>query len=124
MGESHGNRMMIVPPPYDMSMFETAGVSVLCCILFYMFEVSFQLKMSSCKRLVHEFSKIHEDHTATIRSPRGLRTEVARASCNIHAISMHGCRDSMMTARSPHSLSTALHRSVVETRQRNRTMAV
>ena len=69
-------------------------------------------------------SKIHEDYTATVRAPEhGLCTEAARALYDIRAISMPGCRDSLMTARS-HDLSTALNRSVEETRQRNRTMAV
>ena len=40
----HGDRTMIVQPPYDVSLFESAGVSVLCCILFYTFEVPSQLK--------------------------------------------------------------------------------
>ena len=47
MRQSHGDRRMIVRPPYDVSLFESAGVSVLCCILFYMFEVPSQLKMIS-----------------------------------------------------------------------------
>ena len=67
---------------------------------------------------------MHEDHTATVRSPQGLRKKAARASCDIPAISMKGCRDSTMTVQSPNGLSMALHKSVVEIRQRNRTMAV
>ena len=119
MRQSHGDRTMIVRPPYDASMFESA---VLCCILFYTFEVPSQLKMSSCTCLVHEFPKIHKDHTAYVQSLHSVHTEAARASCDILAISMHGCGDSTMTARSPNGLSTALHRSDVETRQRNHTM--
>ena len=30
--QSHGDHTMIVRPPYDVSLFESAGVSVLCCI--------------------------------------------------------------------------------------------
>ena len=78
MRQSHGDRTMTVRPPYDVTMVESAGVSVVCCILFYTFEVPSQLKMSSCTRLVHECLKIHEDHKATARSPRAL--------CDIRAI--------------------------------------
>ena len=92
--------------------------------LFYTFEVPSQLKMTSCTRLLHEFLKVHEDHTAIVRSLHGLHTRATRASCDIRAISMYGCGDSKMTAQSPPVLSTTLHRSVVETCQRNRTMAV
>ena len=116
---------MIVQPPSNVSVFESAGVSILCCILFYTFEMPSQLKMSSFTCLVHEFPKIHEDHTAAPCDIRnGLRTEDTMASCDMCAISMHGCGDSTITPRSPNGLSTALLRSVVETRQRNRTMAV
>ena len=91
MRQSHGDRTMTVQPPYDVSMFVSAGVSVLCCILFYTFEVPSQLNLSSCTRLAHECTKILMDHTATIRSPQGHRTEAARAPCDIRAIYMHGC---------------------------------
>ena len=80
-----------------MSLFESAGVSLLCCILFYTFEVPSQLKMISCTHMVQEFLKVHEDHTATVRSPHGLRMEATRAPCDICAISMYGCVDSTMT---------------------------
>ena len=70
--------------------FESAGVHVLCCIfiivLLYTFEVQSQLKMISCTRLINEILKVHEDHTAIERSPHGLCTRVARASCDIRAI--------------------------------------
>ena len=92
--------------------------------LFYAFEVPSQLKIIRCTCLLHEFLKAHEDHTAIVRSPHGLRTRAARASCDNRAISMYGCRDSTMTARSPYDLRTTLHRSDVEIRQRNRAMAV
>ena len=75
-------------------------------LLFYTFEVPSELKMISCTRLLHEFLKVHEDHTAIVRSPHGLRTRAARASCDIRAISMYGCGDSIMTARSPYDLRT------------------
>ena len=71
--------------PYDLSLIESAGVSVLCCILFYTFEVLSQLKMSSCTRLVHKCHKIHEDHTATVQSPHGLRTEALHYLCDFYA---------------------------------------
>ena len=74
--------------------------------LFYTFEVLSQLKMISCTRLLHEFLKVHENHTAIVRSPHGLSTRAARASCDICAISMYGCGDSTMTARSPYDLRT------------------
>ena len=94
MREPHGDRTMTVWPPYDVSMFELADVSVLSDILFHAFEVPSQLKMRSYTRLVHECPRLHEDHTATERSSHGLLTEAARAAYDIHAISMHGCRDS------------------------------
>ena len=74
--------------------------------LFYTFEVQSQLKIISCTRLINEILKVHEDDTAIERSPHGLRTRVARASCDIHAISMYRCGDSTMTARSPYDLRT------------------
>ena len=46
--------------------------------LFYAFEVPSQLEMISCTRLLHEFLKVQEDHTAIVRSPHGLRTRAAR----------------------------------------------
>ena len=70
MRQSQGDHTMIVRPPCDVSVFESAGVYVLCCILFYTFEVSFQSKKRNCILLVHECPKIHDDHTATIQSPR------------------------------------------------------
>ena len=107
MQQSNGDRTMIVRPPYDVSLFESAGVSVLCCIfVLHTFEVPSQLKMISCTRLLHEFLKVHEDHTSIVRSPHGLRTRAARASCDNRAIFMYGCRDSTMTARSPYDLRT------------------
>ena len=104
MRQSHGDRTMTVRTPYDVSMFESTGVFVLCCILFYTFEVSPQLKMSGCTRLVHECPKIHEAHTATVRSPHGLRTEAAWAPCEIREMSMHD--DNTLTARSAYDLRT------------------
>ena len=85
--------------------FESAGVSVLCCI-FVLSEVQSQLKMISCTRLINEILKVHKDHTAIKRSPHSLRTRVARASCDIRAISMYRCGDSTMTTRSPYDLCT------------------
>ena len=88
MRQSHGDRTMIVRPPYSVSMFQSAGVSVLCCILFYRFEVPSQLKMSSCTRLVHEFQKIHEITqppydlgTASVWKPQGC----VRYPCDFYA---------------------------------------
>ena len=107
------HRASIARRPHDdraaairFGIFESAGVSALCCILFYMFEVQSQLKMISCTRLINEMLKVHEDHTAIERSPHGLRTRVSRSSCDIHAISMYRCGDSTMTARSPYDLRT------------------
>ena len=95
--------MIIVPSPY-VSLFESAGMSVSAVFLFYTFEVPSQLKMISCTRLLHKFLKVHKDHTAIVRSPHGLRTRATRASCDNRTISMYGCRDSTMTARSPYDL--------------------
>ena len=66
MRQSHGYRTIIVRPPYDVSLFESAGVSVLCCILFYTFEVPSQLKtridvyetLCPQQMLVHKGGKI------------------------------------------------------------------
>ena len=124
MRQSHGDRTMIVRRPYDLAFLSQLVSLSYAVFLFYTFEVQSQLKMISCTRLVNEILKVHEDHTAIERSPHGLRTRVARASCDIRGISMYRCGDSPMTARSPHVLSTSLHRSVVETRKKKRTMAV
>ena len=86
--------------------FESAGVSVLCCIFVIHVWSAISIKMISCTRLINEILKVHEDHTAIERSPHGLRTRVARASCDIRAISMYRCGDSTMTARSPYDLRT------------------
>ena len=88
MQQSHVNRTMIMGLPYDVSMFVSAGVSILCCILFYTFEVPSHLKMCSCTRLVHKFPKIHKDHTATVhlhmasvRKPQGHRAISVQFLC-------------------------------------------
>ena len=98
MRQSHGDRTMIVRPPYDLAFFSQLVSLSYAVFLFYAFEVQSQLKMISCTRLVNEILKFHEDHTAIERSPHGLRTKVARASCDIRAISMYHCGDSTMTA--------------------------
>ena len=107
------HRATIARRPHDdraaairFGIFESAGVSSYAVFLFYALEVQSQLKMISCTRLVNEILKFHEDHTAIERSPHGLRTKVARVSCDIRAISMYRCRDSTMTARSPYDLRT------------------
>ena len=120
MQQLHGDRTMIVRPPYDLAFFSQLVSLSYAVFLFYAFEVQSQLKMISCTRLINKILKVHEDHTAIEQTLHGLGTRVARASCDILAISMYRCRDSTMTARSPYDLRT----SVVETRQRNRTMAV
>ena len=129
MRQSHNDRTMItmiVRQPYDVSLFESAGVSVLCCILFYTFEVPSQLKMiyNSCTRLLHDFLKVHEDHKATVRSPYGSRKAALRHPCDLYVRRRRQHDDRTISLRSPHGLSMTLHRSVVDTRQRNRTMAV
>ena len=106
MRQSHGDRTMIVRPPYSLAFLSQLVSLSYAVFLFYAFEVQSQLKMISCTRLVNEIFKFHEDHTAIERSPHGLRTKVARASCDIGAISMYRCGDSTMTARSPYDLRT------------------
>ena len=59
---------MTVRPPYDLSMFKSAGVYVSCCILFY------TLKMSSCTCLVQKIKNRKPidtwyDHTIPVRVP-------------------------------------------------------
>ena len=106
------HRAAIARQPHDdrvtairFGIFESAGVSVLCCI-FVWFEVQSQLKMISCTRSINEILKVNEDHTAIERSRHGLRTRVARASCDIRAISMYRYGDSTMTVRSPYDIRT------------------
>ena len=74
MRQSHGDSTMTIGPPYNVSMFESAGVFVLCCILFYTFEVPSQLKMSSCTRLVRMPKNTrgsHSHRTISVRKPHG-----------------------------------------------------
>ena len=97
---------MIVRPPYDFAFFSQL-VSLSYAVFFHTFEVQSQLKMITCTRLfINEILKVHEDYTAIERSPHGLPTRVARASCDIRAISLYRCGDSTMTARSPYDLRT------------------
>ena len=108
MRQSHGDRAMIVRPPYDLSLFESAGVSVLCCIFFYTFEVTSQLKMISCTSLLHEFLKVHEDHTAIVRSPHGLYDSgkgIVRYPCDFYVRLQRQHDDRTISLRSPHILS-------------------
>ena len=49
--------------------------------LFYTFEVPSQLKMISCTCLSHKFLKVHEDHTAIVREPKGSRATSVRFLC-------------------------------------------
>ena len=86
MRQSHGDRTMIVRPPYDLAFLSQLVSLSYAVFLLYTFEVQSQLKMISCTRLINEILKVHEDHTAIERSPHGLRTRVARASCDIRAI--------------------------------------
>ena len=97
---------MIVWPPYDLAFLRQQVSLSYAVFLFYTFEVQSQLKMISCTRFLNEILKVHEDQTAIERSQHGLRTRVARASCDICAISMNRCGDSSMTARSPYDLRT------------------
>ena len=83
-----------------------------CPIIKTCSDVTLNLSSKDYTPLVQECPKIHKDHTATVQSHHGCR-----------AISMHGCVDSNISIRTPHGLSTALYRSLVETCQRNRTMA-
>ena len=83
MRQSHGDRAMIVRPPYDLAFFSQLSYAV---FLLYTFEVQSQIKKISCTRLIKEILKVHEDHTVIERSSHGLHTRVARASCDIRAI--------------------------------------
>ena len=74
--------------------------------------------------VVHELLKVHEDHMATVRSPYGSHKEDVRRPCDFFVCLRRQHDDRTISLRSPHGLSTTLHRSIVETRQRNRTMAV
>ena len=98
----HGDRAAAI----RFGIFESEVSLSYALFLFYTFEVQSQFKMISCTRLINEILNVHEDHTAIERSPHGLRTRVARASCDIRAISMYRCGDSTMTARSPYDLRT------------------
>ena len=107
------HRAAIARRPHDdraaairFGIFESADVSVLCCIFVLHVSSAISIKMISCTRLINEILKVHGDHTAIERSPHDLRTRVARESCDIRAISMYRCGDSTMTARSPYDLRT------------------
>ena len=106
MRQSHCDRTIIVRPPYDLAFLSQLVSLSYAVFLFYAFEVQSQLKIISCTGLINKILKFHEDHTAIERSPHGLRTKVARASCDIRPISMYRCEDSTMTARSPYDLRT------------------
>ena len=105
MQQSHGDRTMNVRPQYDLAFLSQLVSLSYAVFLFYAFEVQSQLKMIICTRLINEILKVHEDNTAIEQTLHGLRTRVARASCDIRAISMYRCGDSTMTARSSYDLS-------------------
>ena len=86
MRQSHGNRTMIVWPPYDLAFLSQLVSLSYAVFLLYTFEVQSQLKMISCTRLINEILNVHEDHTAIERCPHGLHTRVASASCDIRVI--------------------------------------
>ena len=95
-----------------------------CCIFFYMFELPSQSKMSSCTCLVHECPKYmritqptYDLCMASVLKPPGRHANFYAQLRRMHD-------DCTISVQSPHVLSTALHRSIVETRQINRTMAV
>ena len=106
MRQSHGDRTMIVRPPYDLAFLSQLVSLSYAVFLFYTFEVQSKLKKIRYTRLIYEILKVHEDNTAIERSPHGLRTRVPRASCDIRAISLFRWGDSTMTARSPYDLHT------------------
>ena len=54
MRQSHGDRTMIVRPPYDLAFLSQLVSLSYAVFLFYTFEVQSQLKMISCTRLVNE----------------------------------------------------------------------
>ena len=113
--------VIIVWPPYDVCQYLSKLVSLSYVQMFCFTRLKFHLNK---ELVVYVWYTNFQKYKSIKQPPYDLRTEASRAPCYILAISMHGCGDSTMTARSPHGLSTALHGSVVETRQRNRTMAV
>ena len=54
MRQSHGDRTMIVRPPYDLAFLSQLVSLSYAVFLFYAFEVQSQLKMISCTRLINE----------------------------------------------------------------------
>ena len=111
--------VIIVWPPYDVRQYLSKLVS-----LSYVHMFCFtRLKCHLNKKLVYMFgtrisknTRVSNSHrTISVRKPQGRRAISLRFLCTAAET---------MTARSPHGLSTALHGSVVETRQRNRTMVV
>ena len=86
------HRAAIARRPHDdraaairFGIFESADVSVLCCIFVLHVSSAISIKKISCTCLINEIFKVHGDHTAIERSPHDLRTKVARASCDICA---------------------------------------
>ena len=121
MYQSHEDQIMFVWPPYHVSLLESAGASVYCCILFYTFEVPFQSKLCSCTFLVHKCQKIHKDHKATIRCLHSLHMEATQALCIIFLSTATETAQwlnnlSMISAWFP---TTSLHQFIVETSERN-----
>ena len=84
--------------------------------------------MIICTRLLHEFLKVREDHTSIVQSPHGLGTRAVRGVVqqpwDFYERLQRQHNDRTISIRSLHVLSTTLHRSDVEIRQRNCTMAV
>ena len=86
MRQSHGDRTMIMRPPYDVSFSRLVCLSY-AVFLFYTFEMPSQLKMISCTRSLQEFLEVHEDHTsydlrtAYVREPQGRRATSVRFLC-------------------------------------------
>ena len=54
MRQSHGDRAMIVRPPYDLAFLSQLVPLSYAVFLFYAFEVQSQLKIISCTRLINE----------------------------------------------------------------------
>ena len=103
---------MTLQPPCDVSVFWSAGVSVSCCILFYMFEVPSQSKKSSCTRLVHKCPKINNNHTANLQALLCLCTEAALTPCDIiRARLRRWHNDHTISERSHYNFTTVCHRN-------------
>ena len=77
MRQSHGDRTMIVRPPYDLAFLSQLVSLSYAVFLLYTFEVQSQLKMISCTRLINSRGS-HSHRTVSARPTYESREGVVR----------------------------------------------